>query len=157
MKALLLCCLLVISGCALAQAPATSAPPSAEVQAIEATKRFWNVYTSVLASGDIEPLATVCERESVAWVNARGNVLADKYDGTLTVTTTFKMSDFRVTYSSQRIVVIHRLEQTLFHASATTKKPVDSEQKLASMRERIFLERFSGKLLVTYWESEVWS
>ncbi len=153
----MLCGLLAISGCAVGKAPPTSARPSSDVEAIDATKQFWSVYTSVLASGDIEPLASVCERESLAWINARSKLLEDQYNGIVTVTTSLNLSNFTVRMTDRKTIVTHKLDQKGYEASPTTKKPLESEQTLPSARETVVLERLGAKLLVTKWDTARWS
>jgi uncharacterized lipoprotein YajG len=150
MKAALVC-ILLLSGCTSVQ-PSRGVTPKAEQSteaAVEATKQFWKVFVQVQSSGDIEPLATVCERESLAWVNARGKLLEDNYKGIVSVNTGLTMSDFRVSSQGQQIVVTHVIQIKGYDASASTRKPLESEQTLPPEHATVELQRFGTKLLVT--------
>jgi hypothetical protein len=157
MKAVLLSVLLILSTCGPSTARSIVSPSlSAEAAAIEATKKFWKVSMTVLASGDIEPLAKVCERESVAWANTRSNLLGNEYRGVVSINSDVRMSDFRVKSEQDKIIVVHRLDLKGYDSSASTRKPLEPEQTLPSQRATVWLKSTDGRLLVTYVELRPW-
>jgi hypothetical protein len=158
MKAMSLSVLLILSTCS-PFAPGSSASPSlsTDAAAIEATKKFWKVSMTVLVSGDIEPLAQVCERESVAWANTRSNLLGNEYRGVFSINTDLRMGDFRVKSEQDKIVVVHRLDMKGYDVSASTRKQLEPEQTLPSQRSTLWLKSSAGRLLVTYVELRPWS
>jgi hypothetical protein len=157
MKGILLSVLLILSTCGPSAVGSSASPSlSTEAAAVEVTKKFWKVSMTVLASGDIEPLAQVCERESVAWANTRSNLLDNEYRGVVSINTQLRMTDFRVKSEQDRISVVHRLDLRGYESSASTRKPLEPEQTLPSQRSIVWLKSFGGRLLVTYVELGPW-
>ncbi len=156
MKAILACALLLVSACT-AQASQATATPLAESNAIEVTKQFWRAYMTAQATGDIQPMAVVCERESVAWVNVRGKLLEDEFNGIVSINTSLRMSDFRASTEGKLARVTHRIDRKGYDASASTRRPLEAEQTLPPSKAMVTLERFGTKLLVTEFRLGPWA
>ncbi len=157
MKGAALCALLVLSACNASAPPASASPsPSTEAAAIEVTKQFWKAYASALSTGDLEQIASVCKRESLAWSNVRSKILEDDYNGVVTILTKVETKNFNVSLGTTTITVIHRREARGYEASAATRHPLESEQEFPAARSIVGLERFGTRWLVTHFENRPW-
>ncbi len=155
MKTLALCALLVLSACTSSSPQALSATPSTEALAIETTKEFWKIFGSVLASGEIEPLAVACEPASRAWASVTAALIENREKRALTIVSNYRLKDFSVRTNGMTATVTHRLDWKLQDVSTATRQSLGPERAFA-YRSALQLERFGARLLVTDFDLEPW-